>query len=121
MNCQPVSSYIDPEAGAGQVVEQRLVHLARLHGHHAVGFFHQGQRRGRGDQVALLKRTPLVVQGVGQLRARFEIDDQGRAALHQGDLRAVRHQVLRDVVAAGAGADDHDGAPVPMRGVAVFA
>ena len=68
-------------------------------------------------QVAVLERRAFVVERVGELRARLDVDDQRRAALHQRDLRAARMQVLRDVVAAVAGADDQRALalPVPRR------
>ena len=69
-----------------------------------------GQRGG--EQVAIFERHPFVIDRVDALRL-LQADDQRRAALDHGDVGAVRMQVLRDVMAAVAGAEHERLAALP--------
>ena len=62
----------------------------------------------------------LVIERVLQLRARLDVDDHGRAALHERDLRPGRMQVLRDIMAAVAGADDENVLAPPHLAIVVL-
>jgi hypothetical protein len=106
-----VRAEIEPEADPLQAVEQVLVELPRLLREADVALPRERKRHRGRDQVAVLERG-FVVQRVGQLRARLEVDDQGRAALHERDPSAARVQVLGDVVAAVAGTY-HEDVPAP--------
>ena len=106
-----VLAEIELEADARQAVEQFLVELLRFLRHQRVALARQLQRHRGRDQVVVLERA-LVVGRIDQLRRGFDADDQRRAALHQRHLGAARIQVLRDVVAAVAGAD-HDARACP--------
>jgi hypothetical protein len=57
---------------------------------------------------------------VGELSARLDIHHQRRAALHHGDLRAARGEILRDVVPAVAGADDQRALALPRLAVLIL-
>ena len=102
-----VVAEVELEAAPREPVEQRLVELPALLGERDVALAHQRERHRGRDQVAVLGRRPFVVERVGELRARLDVHHQRRAALHQRDLRAAGVEILRDVVAAVAGAD-HD-------------
>ena len=80
----------------------------------------QHQRHRGRDQIVVLKRS-LIIRRIGQLRRGLDIGDQGRAALNQRDLGAARMQILRDVVAAVAGADHDRRLAAPFFTVAVLA
>src|SRR5581483_10420412 len=67
----------ETEAYALETVEQRPVHLPGLLGQELMALAPERQRGRHRDQVAILERGPLVVEGVGQLRAGLNIDDQG--------------------------------------------
>ena len=84
-------------------------------------FLATGKRDGRRDEVAVLQRRSFVIQRVGKLRARLDVGDQGRTALHERDLCPARVQVLRNIVAAVAGADDEDVLALPRLAVVVLA
>src|SRR5205823_13874514 len=81
----------------------------------------QGKRYGSIDEIAILQRRSFVVQRVGKLRARLDVDDQGRAALNERDLGPARIEVLRNIVAAVAGADDEGVPALPFLAVNVLA
>ena len=85
-----------------------------------MAFPHQRKRHGYRDEVAILQRMSLVIERVLQLRARLDIDDHGRAALHERDLRPGRMQVLRDIMAAVARADDESVLALPHLAVVVL-
>src|SRR6185295_3473189 len=101
-----VVAEIKLEPHALQSIEQGPVHVPRLFGEEDVALSCQWERDGGRDQVAVLQRRSFAVQRVWQLRARLDIDDHGGAALNEGDLCPARVQVLCNVMAAGAGADD---------------
>ena len=83
---------------------------------------HDPERHRGIDQVTILERRALaIVDAVIELGTRLDIDDEGRATLHDGDAGAVAVQVLRDVVRAGAGAEDIDVAAFPLRAAGEFA
>ena len=77
------------------------------------------RHRGR-DQIVILQRA-LIVGRVDQLRRRFDADHQRRGALKQRHMRAARMQVLRDVVAAVAGADHDRAFALPVLAIVVLA
>jgi hypothetical protein len=97
---------IVPEADALQRVEEILVELLGLFSHADVALLCQLQRHRRGDEIAMLERRPFVIEGTGKLRARLDVDDQGGTALNQRDFGAAGVEVLCDVMAAVARADD---------------
>ena len=109
------------EAHALERIEKVLVHFLRLLGQKPVALSCQGKRYRGSDEVAVFQRRAFVVQRVGKLRARLDIDDQGRAALNERDLGPARVEVLRNIVAAVAGADDQDIPAPPLLAVAVLA
>ena len=111
---------IELEADALQTIEQFPVELFRLLGDHDVAFPRQLQRHRGRDQVVILQRA-LVVRGIGKLRRGFDVGDQRRAALNQRDLGAARIKVLRDIVAAVAGADHQRCVCLPRLAVAILA
>ena len=76
---------------------------------------HRIGKRGR-QQVAILERNALGIDRVDALRL-LQAHDISLAALDHGDLGAVRVQLLRDVVAAGAGAQHQRLAALPLRGI----
>src|SRR5207302_6757951 len=65
------------EAHALERIEKVLVHFLRLLSQQPVALPRQGKRYGSIDEVAVLQRGSFVVQRVGELRARLDIDDQG--------------------------------------------
>src|SRR5262245_32431460 len=81
----------------------------------------QWKRDGRRNEVAVLQRGPLVIKRVWELRARLDIDDERRATLNQRDLGPARAQILRNIMAAVAGADDENALALPLLTVVVLA
>ena len=71
-----VFAEIELEADALQPIEQRLVEFLRLFGQEAWLFRARGSGIEVAMQVAVLERRPFVIERVGQLRARLDIDDQ---------------------------------------------
>ena len=116
-----VLAEVELEALAFQAVEEVAVQVPGLLGEADVAFFGEGQRHGGRDQVAVLQGRCFVIQRVGKLRARLDVDDQGRTSLHQRDSCAARVQVLRDVVAAVASADDKGALALPCLAIVVLA
>src|ERR1700730_14739538 len=100
-----VFAEIELEAYPPEPIEQVLVPILPLLGEQATVLPCQLQRDGRRDEITVLERVSLVIERVGQLCARLDIDDQGGAALNKGDLCSARVQVLRNIVAAVARAD----------------
>src|SRR5437016_5273325 len=84
------------EAHALEPIEKVLVHFLRLLGQEPVALPCQWKRYGSIDEVAVLQRRTFVVQRVGELRARLDIDDQGRTALKERDLGPARIEGLLD-------------------------
>ena len=111
---------IQLESDPGKPVEQRLVEILRLLGQEDMTFPRQRHRHRRRDQVVIFQRA-FIVGRIGELRRRFDIGDQGRAALHQRHLGAARIQVLRDIVAAVAGADHDRLFALPVLAVVIAA
>ena len=85
-----------------------------------MAFARQLQRHRGRDQVVILERA-LVVRRIGELRRRFDVGDQSRAALDQRHLGAARIKVLRDIVTAVAGADHERPFALPRLAVLVLA
>src|SRR5262249_46204490 len=85
-----VVSKIEPEPALCESVEQRLVEFLRLRGQRDLGLSCQRQRYRYCDQVAIFQWRALVVERVGQLRARLDLHYHRRAALHQRRARAGR-------------------------------
>ena len=106
-----VLAEIELEADALQPCEQVLVELPGFVAGQRVALARQLERHRGRDQVVILQRA-LVVGRVDQLRRRLDADHQRRGALHHRHLGAAGMQVLRDVVAAVAGAD-HDAPSCP--------
>ena len=71
---------------------------------------HRQRHAGIEDVADVDRRAVAEIGAVVELRAGLDIDDQGRAALHHGDVGARCLQVLADVMRAGAGAE-HDHRP----------
>ena len=113
-----VIAEIELEPDALQTVKQRLIQFFRLLGQHDVAAPRQGQRHRGCDQIVILERA-LVVDGVGELRRRLDIGDERRRALHQRHVSAARMQILCDVVAAIAGADDEGPFALPALAVVI--
>ncbi len=80
----------------------------------------QHQRHRGRDQVVIVERA-LIIGLIGELRRRLDIGDQRRTALNQRDIDPARMQVLRDVVAAVAGADHQRALTLPFLAVGVAA
>ncbi len=115
-----VLAVVELETLALQAIEQVLVQFLRQVRNGLVAFFRERQRHRGRDQVIILQRA-FVIDRIGQLRRGFDIGDQGRAALNQRDLNAARMQVLRDIVAAVAGADHQRAFALPRFAVAILA
>src|SRR5262249_42589452 len=92
-----VFAEIELESAALEPIEQFLVHIPRGFSQCDVAFPYQWKRHRRRDEIAILQRRSFVIERVLQLRTRLDIDDHGRAALHERDLRPGRMQVLRDI------------------------
>src|SRR5262249_4628267 len=116
-----VLAEVEPEARALQAVEQRLVEVLGTLGEELVAVAREGERRGDREQIAILQRGALVVERIGQLCAGLDVDDQRRAALDKRDMSAARVEILGDVMAAVAGADDDGVAALPGLAVLVLA
>src|SRR5439155_16598505 len=116
-----VFTEIELESHALQRIEKVLVQFLRSLGQEPVALPCQGKRYGGIDEVAVLQRRSFVVQRVGKLRARLDVDDQGRTALSKRDLCPARIEVLRNIVAAVAGADDKDVLSPPFLAVTILA
>ena len=115
-----VFAEIELEADARQALEQILVELLRFLAGQRVAFPRHLQRHRGRDQIVVVQRA-LIVGRVDQLRRRLDADDQRRGALHQRHLGAARMQILRDVVAAVAGADHDRALALPVLAVVVLA
>src|SRR5262249_32934627 len=109
------------EADALQPGQEITVQILRPLGEEDMAFPGHRKRDGHRDEVAILQGRTFAVERVRQLRARLDVDDQGRAALDERDLRTTRMQVLRDIVPAVAGADNEDALSGPRFAVAVLA
>src|SRR3569833_2950635 len=81
-----------------------LVDLAAPGSRQLIGALQNGVGERGGEQVAVLERDALLVDGVDAL-SLGQADDVGLAALDDADVGADRVEFLRDVVAAGAGAE----------------
>ena len=99
---------VDPEAHFFQRLQHVLVEACGFFGHCGMNGFERLVRGRGGDEVRGLQGQAFVIQGVGQLCARLDIDDAGGAPLDKRYRRPVGLQVLRHIVGAGAGADDQD-------------
>ena len=101
---------------AREAIEQFLVQSFRVLGHHRMAFPGQRKRHRGRDQIVVLQRA-LVIRRVDQLCRRLDADDQRRTALNHRHIGAARMQVLRDVVAAVAGADHQRASAFPFLAV----
>ncbi len=115
-----VFAEIELEAAALEPIQQFFVHVPRGFGQCDVAFPYQWKRHRRRDEIAILQRKSFVIERVLQLRTWLDIDDHGRAALHERDLRSGRMQVLRDIMAAVARADDENVLAPPCLAVVVL-
>ena len=61
---------------------------------------HQRVGEREGEQVPVLRRATLVVEGIGAKCPRLDADDRRRAPLNDRDLSARGVEILRDVVTA---------------------
>ena len=113
---------VEPESGFLQAVQQWLVHLLDAIGDQLVRDLRQLKRHRHIDQVAIFERgAGAEIDAVIPLRRGFDVDHQGRAALHHRDPRPAAVQVLRDIVGAGAGAEHQHVALAPLSAIAELA
>ena len=111
-----VFAEFEPKARLLQPRQQRRVELADLFGDDLVRCLDHFERHRGIQEVPDFDRRPVAEIGlVVELRARVDIDDQGRAALNHGDVGAVGLQLLADVMRAGAGPHHDDGFAAPLR------
>ena len=111
-----VLAVVQAEAAFFQSFEQRLVDFAAARGRHLIRALQHRIRKRRRQQVAIVERDAFGIDRVDALRL-FQADHISLTALDDGDVRAVRLQLLRDVVTAGAGAEHQRLAAAPLLGV----
>ena len=118
---RPASAIIaefQPEADSFQSIQQWFVQFARLVCQDLVRLLHDRKREGHIDQITVFQsRSLAVINAIIKLRAGFHIHDQRRAALHHGYLGAIAMQILRNVMRAGAGAENINRLALPFRAI----
>src|SRR5262249_5151671 len=85
-----VLAEIELEAFALKLVEQVFVQISCLLRKQNVTSLRHRKRDRCRDEIAILQRQAFVVERVGQLCARFDIDDHGRATLDERDACPAR-------------------------------
>src|SRR5438874_3284681 len=117
----PFVAVIEAKATTFERLEERPVELLGVRRGELVRAARERKRHRRGDEIAILEWRTFAIEAVDQLRARLDVDDQRGRTLDNRHLSAARVKILRDVMAAIAGADDDCSLAAPGFAIRVLA